>query len=324
MQHTILMTGASRGIGRIAAEHILRRSPDVRLLVVARASGGASGGASAGVRLAKELGAGGRTVSHVAADLGSLVGVRSAAAEIRDRLDRGDLPPLRAFVGNAGVQYTNALTEGPDGFESTFTVNVLANHLFVRLLQDRFVAPARIVITVSDTHFGDFRHNLGMVPGPAWRSPHILARTGAFPEPHTTAAGRTAYATSKLAAVHLVHEYARRLPTGTDVVAFNPGFVPGTGLARHADAASRFAMRRVLPVLTLTPFATGRGTAGRHLADAVLGAIRAPSGAYVDRDRVARSSPESYDPGRERELWDAVEQFTRRTSPDQLTRREPR
>ncbi|MFE5690412.1 SDR family NAD(P)-dependent oxidoreductase, partial [Streptomyces sp. NPDC056512] len=243
MKHTIVMTGASRGIGRVAAEHILRQSPDVHLLVVARESYGA--------RLAAELATGGRTVSHVPADLGSLDSVRQAATEIRDRLDRDELPPLRGFVGNGGIQYTNALTEGPDGLEATFTVNVLANHLFVRLLQDRFAAPARIVITVSDTHFGDFKHNLGMVPGPAWKSPDALARTGAFPKPDTTAAGRTAYSTSKLAAIYLVHEYARRLPAGIDAVAYNPGFVPGTGLARNADAVSRFAMRRILPVMTL-------------------------------------------------------------------------
>lgn len=42
--------------------------------------------------------------------------------------------PLRGFTGNVGVQYTNALTTGPEGFETAFTVNVLANHLFVRLL----------------------------------------------------------------------------------------------------------------------------------------------------------------------------------------------
>ncbi|MER5182447.1 SDR family NAD(P)-dependent oxidoreductase [Streptomyces sp. NPDC002896] len=302
MQHTIVMTGASRGIGRVAAEHILRRSPDVHLLVVARGSSGA--------QLAAELATGGHTVSHVSADLGSLRSVRSAAAEIRDRLVRGELPPLRGFVGNAGVQYTNALTEGPDGFESTFTVNVLANHLFVRLLQDRFAAPARIVITASDTHFGDFRHNMGMVPGPAWKSPDVLARTGAFPKPDSTVAGRTAYSTSKLATVYLVHEYARRLPAGIDAVAYNPGFVPGTGLARNADPVSRFAVRRIMPVMTFTPLATSRNAAGRYLADVVLGTTEAPTGSYVDRGRVARSSEESYDPTREGELWDAVERFT--------------
>lgn len=306
MKHTVVMTGASRGIGRVAAEHILRRSPDVHLVVVGRASSGA--------RLAAELATGGHTLSYVPADLGSLDDVRRAATEIRDRLDRGDLPPLRGFVGNAGIQYTDALTEGPDGLESTFTVNVLANHLFVRLLQDRFAAPARIVITVSDTHFGDFRHNMGMVPGPSWKSPDTLAHTGAFAKPDTAVAGRTAYSTSKLAAIYLVHEYARRLPAGIDAVAYNPGFVPGTGLTRNADPLSRFAMRHIMPMMTLTPLATGRNTAGRHLADVVLGTTPAPTGSYVDRGRVDRSSDESYDPQRERELWEAAERFTACTS----------
>lgn len=305
MQHTIVMTGASRGIGRVAAETLLRRSPDVHLLLVARGE--------SGPRLAAELAelaGGGRAVSHVAADLGSLDSVRAAADEIRARLDRGDLPPLRGFVGNAGVQYTDALTEGPDGLEATFAVNVLANHLLVRALEDRFVPPARIVITVSDTHFGDLRHNLGMVPGPSWRSPDVLARPAAFPGPGTAAAGRTAYSTSKLAALYLVHEYARRLPDGVDAVAYNPGFVPGTGLTRNAGAVSRFVTRRVLPAMTLTPLATGPRAAGRRLAALALGATPAPSGAYVDRDRAAPSSRESYDPRRERELWEAAERLT--------------
>lgn len=302
MQHTVVMTGASRGIGRTAAEHILRRSPNVHLLVVTRRS--------AGAQLAEELSPDGQSASHVCADLDSLASVQSAVAEIRGRLERGDLPPLRGFVGNAGVQYTNALTKGPEGFESTFTINVLANHLFVRLLQGRFVAPARIVITVSDTHFGDFKHNMGVVPGPAWKSPDVLARPGAFSEPDTAGAGRTAYSTSKLAAIYLVHEYARRLPAGIESLAFNPGFVPGTGLARNAGPIARFAMRRILPAMTLTPFATSRETAGRHLADVVLGTTGAPTGSYIDRTRAARSSDESYDTRREGELWDAAERFT--------------
>ncbi|MFH8440593.1 SDR family NAD(P)-dependent oxidoreductase [Streptomyces sp. NPDC018026] len=301
MKHTVVMTGASRGIGRIAAQDILRRSPDTHLVVVAR------GGADA---LAAELGARGQAVTPVEADLGSLDSVRSAAAGISGRLARGELPPLRGFVGNAGMQYTNALTEGPDGFEATFAINVLANHVLVRALEDSFVSPARIVITVSDTHFGDLRHNMGMVPGPVWTDPDRLARTGAFPRPDTTTAGRTAYSTSKLAAIHLVHEYARRLPAGVDAVGYNPGFVPGTGLARNAGPVARFAMRRVMPALTLTPFATSRTAAGRHLADLVLGVTEAPSGSYVDRDRTAPSSAESYDRRREQELWETVERLT--------------
>ncbi|AUH44952.1 short-chain dehydrogenase [Streptomyces sp. CMB-StM0423] len=299
------MTGASRGIGRAAAEHLLRTAPDVHLLVVTRGPSGAA--------LAAELAGDGPTpyaVSHIEADLGSLAAVRSAAAAVRDRLDRGDLPPLRGFVGNAGIQYTDALTAGGDGYEATFTVNVLANHLFVRLLQDRFTAPARIVITSSDTHFGDFRHNLGMVPGPVWQDPDALARPGAFAKPGTAAAGRTAYSTSKLATLYLVHEYARRLPAGVTAVAYNPGFVPATGLTRNAGPVTRFVTNRLLPALTLTPFATSRDTAARHLAALALGTLDAPTGAYVDRDRVADSSPESYDPTRESALWTTAERLT--------------
>ncbi|WP_051580325.1 short-chain dehydrogenase [Pseudonocardia acaciae] len=284
-------------MGRVAARRILAESPDTHLVAVARDAAGA------------RLAFGGSSVTHVAADLGSLRGVRAAAARIRELLDAGELPPLRGFVGNAGVQYTNALTETEDGLEATFAVNVLANHLLVRALGGHFGTPARVVITVSDTHFGDLRHNLGLVPGPAWSAPEVLARPGAFARPTTATAGSTAYSTSKLAAIYLVHEYARRLP-GIDVIAYNPGFVPGTGLARNAGPLARFAMRRLLPVMARTPLATGQDAAGRHLADVVLGRTPAPTGSYVDRHRAARSSDESYHPERERELWDAAERLT--------------
>ncbi|NLU83671.1 SDR family NAD(P)-dependent oxidoreductase [Rhodococcus sp. HNM0569] len=292
MSHTIVMTGASRGIGRVAADQLLHRSRGAHLVAVVRDA--------AGLRL-------GGNASSVVADLNSLSSIRAAATEICERLDRGDLPPLRYFVGNAGIQHTDDLTAGPDGLESTFTVNVLANHMFVRAFRDRFTAGGRIAITTSDTHFGDLRHNMAMVPAPVWREPEVLARTAAFPRPETTRAGRTAYSTSKLAVLYLVHEYARRLPAGVDVVAFNPGFVPGTELARNAGVIDRFLMRNILPLLTHTPFGSSPEDAGRRLADAVLG--DAVTGSYIDRDRPARSSPESTDVQRERKLWEAVERL---------------
>lgn len=122
--------------------------------------------------------------------------------------------------------------------------------------------------------------------------------------------GRTPYSTSKPATLYLVHAYARLLPAGIDAVAYNPGFVPGTGLARDAGPVARFAMRRVLPAPTLTPLALSPGAAGRRLADVVLGTTPAPSGSYVDRGRAARSSEESYDPGREAALLETLDGLT--------------
>jgi NAD(P)-dependent dehydrogenase (short-subunit alcohol dehydrogenase family) len=303
--HTIVMTGATRGIGRTGAERILRDDPTAHLVVISRGA--------AGERLAAELtsgAAGGAArVSHVAADLGSLAEVRAAAADIAGRLDRGELPPLRGFVGNAGIQYTNALTEGADGYEATFTVNVLANHVLLRTLLDRFVAPARIVITTSDTHFGDFAHTMGLVPAPRWQAPEVLARTGAFPSSDRTSGGRCAYSTSKLGTIYLAHEYARRLPAGVDIVTFNPSLVPATGLARDASVLSRFAMRWLFPLLNVTPLTNNASVAGRQLADVALGEVAAPTASYVNRDRVEPSSDESYDPLRERELWEAADRL---------------
>lgn len=149
-----------------------------------------------------------------------------------------------------------------------------------------------------------------MVPGPQWHAPEALARPGAFSRPASVTAGRTAYSTSKLAAIYLVHEWAWRLPSSIDVIGYNPGLVPGTGLTRDADAFSRFAMRWLMPALALTPLASTPGTAGAQLSQIALGALPAPTGSYVDRDRGLPSSDESYDPAREKHLWDTLERLT--------------
>lgn len=283
--HTIVMTGASGGIGAVAAAKILRDDPDVHLVVVGRRPGSAS-----------------NRTTFVQTDLTSVDATTAAGRAIAASIDAGELPPLTGILGNAGIQYTNATTATNDGFEATFAVNVVANHVLVRELRSYLRVPSRIVITVSDTHFGDLKHNLGLVPGPVWKSPQLLARTGAFDKPDSASAGRTAYSTSKLAAIYQVHALSRSLPAGVEVVSFNPGFVPGTDLARNANRASRVVMKRILPLLTWTPVATTVALAGAALADVMVGAVHASNGDYVDRRRVVRSSDESYDTGREAEL----------------------
>lgn len=125
-----------------------------------------------------------------------------------------------------------------------------------------------------------------------------------------TPAGRTAYSPSKLAAIYLIHEYARRFPTRSTLAGYNPGFAPGTDLARDADPASRLAMKWIMPLLTITPSATTLNKTGGFLADAAFGTIEAPNGIYIGRDQLSRSSPEPYDSLRERKTWEAVETLT--------------
>lgn len=186
-------------------------------------------------------------------------------------------------------------TTTADGFETTFAVNVIAHYLLVTSLS--FTPSARIVITGSDSHFGTFRHNLGMVPAPRWTAPERLARPGA------TGNGRAAYSTSKLGVVYLVHALARHLPQ--DVYTFNPGFTPGTGLVRY-NAIGDLVWRRVFPLL---PGVNTAVRAGAQLAALAAGPRPADSGAYVDRWSVTPSSPASYDEAREDELWSTLQRI---------------
>ncbi|MEU6641964.1 SDR family NAD(P)-dependent oxidoreductase [Saccharomonospora sp. NPDC046836] len=293
---TLLMTGASRGLGRAAAERLLRTQPDQHLLLLVRGTNGH--------RLAAELAerTGNRKVSAVPCDLASLADVRAAVTEIERQLDAGELPALDGFLGNAGLQLTSTTRSTAEGFEVTFGVNVLANYLLLRLLAGRFVAPARIVVVGSDAHFGDLRHNLVLVPAPHWTSVTELTT----PRPGGVRDGRRAYATSKLGVLYLVHALARRLPEGVDIYTYNPGFVPGTGLARDADPVSRLAMRTVMHAMRATPIGMGPEAAGVLLADTFTGPRPGDSGSYVDRGKVAPSSAESYDETREEELWAAA------------------
>lgn len=116
--------------------------------------------------------------------------------------------------------------------------------------------------------------------------------------------------------IHLVHEFARHLPAGVGIYSWSPGFVPGTGLARDAGAVQRFAMKRIMPLLPLTPLSVSAETAGQHLAQLMLRDHPARSGAYINRGTAEPSSREPYDPARERELWHAADELTAPESPE--------
>ncbi|MEV7424584.1 hypothetical protein [Streptomyces sp. NPDC091212] len=74
-------------------------------------------------------------------------------------------------------------------------------------------------------------------------------------------------------------------------------------------------MRRIVPVLAATPLVDTPAPAGRKLADAILGATPAPTGAYIHRTKAMPSSTESYNSDREHALWNWLEQLPREQTP---------
>jgi NAD(P)-dependent dehydrogenase (short-subunit alcohol dehydrogenase family) len=130
--------------------------------------------------------------------------------------------------------------------------------------------------------------------------------------------GRRRYTTSKLCNVLCTYEMDRRLKEwGTStpdrpitVNAFDPGLMPGTGLARGYGPMARFAWNALGPVLLLSlrPFHVNIHSpeeSGRALARLVLDpALDSVSGRYFEGLKEIRSSEESYDEAKAAALWD--------------------
>jgi NAD(P)-dependent dehydrogenase (short-subunit alcohol dehydrogenase family) len=131
------------------------------------------------------------------------------------------------------------------------------------------------------------------------------------------ASAQRRYSTSKLANIYFTYAPARRLPAGVTVNAFDPGLMPGTGLAREAPAPLQFINNRVMPhAIPLlrrvynpnvhTVNESGAAIA-RLLTDPGLAQI---AGRYFEGRREIRSSQESYDSTRAQELWDTSHTLT--------------
>ena len=141
-QQTILITGATDGLGRALAIDLAARG--ARLIVHGR-DGGRIAAALTEVRTAGP----GQPHLGYRADLASLDQVRTLAEEVLR-----DQPDLHALVNNAGIGSTvpggEARLESADGHELRFAVNYLAGFLLTALLKDRLVASGRArIVNVS-------------------------------------------------------------------------------------------------------------------------------------------------------------------------------
>src|SRR6516162_6506351 len=118
-QRTIVITGASDGIGAAAARRLRRSGENV--VVVGRSE-------SKTAAVAAELDA-----DHFVADFADLCQVRALADKIRSHYPRIDV-----LLNNAGVM--DAKTHPtPDGYEHTYQINYLSPFLLTTQLMDLLV-----------------------------------------------------------------------------------------------------------------------------------------------------------------------------------------
>jgi len=272
---TVLITGATSGIGRIAAQELARQGAAIHLVCRDRSRGEETAAA-----IARD--SGNRDVRLIVADLASQSDIRRAAAEF---LATGS--PLHVLVNNAGVvNLQRTLT--PDGIETVFAVNHLAYFLLTLLLLERMKesAPARIVNVASDAHkFGTMSFDdLGHERGYKWMR---------------------VYGQSKLANILFTRELARRLAgTGVTVNCLHPGAV-ATGLGKNNGWLAR-GITGLLKPFFRTPEQGARTTVFLASSPEVEGI----TGGYFVDSRERRPSAAARNDDDARKLWRVSAEMT--------------
>jgi NAD(P)-dependent dehydrogenase (short-subunit alcohol dehydrogenase family) len=194
---TILITGATRGIGYATAAALAQMGASV--IVHGRDPARVEDTCSRLRCAAKQ-----QAIHGLVADLASLASVRRLADEVKDNHDRLDV-----LINNAGL-VTRKREQTADGFERQLAVNHLAPFLLTNLLLDRLLAsgPARIVNVASNAHH---------------RAEFDLEDLNWEKRPYS---GIGAYGATKLANILFTAELARRLEgSGVTANCLHPGVV---------------------------------------------------------------------------------------------------
>jgi retinol dehydrogenase-12 len=143
----IVITGATDGMGKVAAKELARQG--ARLLLIGR-----NRERCETVKAECIAETGNQQVDHVVADLSTVREVRRAAAEIKRRLDRVD-----TLVNNAGGTFPWRRTETEEGFEIAFMLQYLSRYVLTKELLDQLRAsedPLVMTVAGGGTYAKDF------------------------------------------------------------------------------------------------------------------------------------------------------------------------
>jgi NAD(P)-dependent dehydrogenase (short-subunit alcohol dehydrogenase family) len=224
LRPVIVMTGATNGIGRLAALDLARRG--ARLGIVARSRPRADA-----LRQEIEQAAPGTPVDVFQADLSLLREVREAGEEIA-----AHYPQIDVLINNAGLHaFSQRITT--EGYAEMTAVNYLAPWVLTDALRGRLIAsaPARVVTVASRASL----RSGTIAPLNDLTDVADFTRRGSGPR----------YGRTKLMDIMFTQELARRVQgTNVAVTCCCPGF-NATGLGRELPLAG--ALEKALTALNI-------------------------------------------------------------------------
>lgn len=262
---TIVITGASDGVGAAAAEILSARGHQI--VVVGRSP-------SKTEAVADRIGA-----PYLVADFADLSQVRALAQTLA-----ADYPRIDVLANNAGG-LLGARQVTVDGFEKTFQVNHLAGFLLTNLLMPNLAAGRATVIQTSSV------------------AARIFSRFDIDDlNAESSYSAQAAYGNAKLDNILFTRELQRRYGAQISAVAFHPGVV-GSNFGSEASLLVRLAYRTpvVKDIVTISP-AKGADQLV-WLAEAEPGVDFTP-GEYYQKRKVARSAAAANNDEFARSLWE--------------------
>jgi NAD(P)-dependent dehydrogenase (short-subunit alcohol dehydrogenase family) len=260
----VLLTGATRGIGRAAAVELARQGVEVALV------GREAERVSAVARDARASGGGAAVHEHVA-DLMLMEEVRALAADVTERYEHIDV-----LANNAGALFASR-KETAEGFEQTFALNHLAPFLLTNLLRDR-LSGGRVITTSSDAH------KAGVLDLDDLQSQKSYA-------------AMRVYGVSKLCNILFTRELARRAPE-LHANCFHPGVVR-TGFGKNDNG-----VWKVLTTLGAPFFRSPARGARSLVWLAVSDEGGTLTGDYVQDEKVLSPSAQAQDETLAQGLWE--------------------
>jgi len=271
---TVLVTGATHGIGKVTALELARMGATVVV------HGRNWEHCEATVSMIKSE-TGNQNVGYLLADFSRLDDVRKLAADYKAKYRRLDV-----LINNAGGVYMDR-KETADGYEMTLQVNYLSHFLLTNMLLNviRSSAPSRIINVSSRAH------ERGRI-----RFDDLMGGAGF--------SGWAAYSQSKLANILFTYELARRLEASKVTCnALHPGFV-----ASNFGMNNRM-MRILRPFIGLVAISKEDG-ARTSIYLASSPEVEGVTGNYFINQRQTPSSKASYNLGNAAKLWQVSLELT--------------